>query len=68
MPKVSIQTQISTIDTIISHLANGGSSTMRPAERELLANRAKSVRETLLFCELHIAEIKEFMATKKAGK
>lgn len=64
MAKISIQTQIRSMETIICQVKAGGSY-MRASERELLAQHALAIRDTLLFCEAHIAEIQEFIAIKR---
>lgn len=40
---------------------------MRQEEAEMRMERIYSVRETLHFCKRHEADIREYMASKKAG-
>jgi hypothetical protein len=41
---------------------------MRQSEAELLIERLLAVRATLIFCKENEADIREFIAAKKAGK
>jgi hypothetical protein len=41
---------------------------MRQSEAELLIERLQAVRATLIFCKENEADIREFIAAKKAGK
>lgn len=41
---------------------------MREEERIMLMDRITAVRDTLLFCKEYEADIRTFMAEKKAGK
>ncbi len=65
MAKVSIQTQARSMDAIISQVKSGGTSKLRPSEKELLVTHAMAIRETLLFCEENIKDIREFITSKK---
>lgn len=40
---------------------------MRQEEANMLMDRIHAVRETLVFCQKHEAEIRAYMAEKKAG-
>ncbi|WP_210171810.1 hypothetical protein [Mesorhizobium sp. Root157] len=40
---------------------------MRQAEADLLIGHMEAVRDTLLFCQDHEADIRAYIAAKKAG-
>lgn len=71
--KISIIGQIAEIDREIKQrehlyprLVNEGR--MKMAEAEMLMERIHSVRRTLVFCKEHEANIRAYMAAKKAGE
>jgi hypothetical protein len=70
--KISIIGQISEIDREIKHreslyprLVREGR--MREEERVMLMDRIVAIRATLVFCKDHEADIRAYMADKKAG-
>jgi hypothetical protein len=70
--KISIIGQIAEIDREIAHrqklyprLVREGR--MREAERVMLMDRIDAIRATLLFCREHEADIRRYIAEKKAG-
>lgn len=72
MPKISILGQIAEIDREIAvrqrvypnQIREGK---MRQAEAELLMERIHAIRDTLFFCKDNEADIRAYIAQKKAG-
>lgn len=72
MSKISILGQIAEIEREIAlrqrvypnQIREGK---MRQAEAELLMDRIYAIRQTLFFCKDNEADIREFIARKKAG-
>ncbi|PWE52054.1 hypothetical protein DEM27_33090 [Metarhizobium album] len=71
--KISIIGQISEIDREIGHreslyprLVREGK--MREEERKMLMDRIFAIRDTLQFCKTHEADIREYIARKKADE
>ncbi|MCF1449959.1 hypothetical protein FS815_24525 [Agrobacterium vitis] len=71
--KISIIGQISEIEREIAlreqhypRLVREGK--MREEARVMMMDRILAIRATLMFCQQHEADIREFIAAKKAGK
>ncbi len=70
--KISIVGQIAEIDREIAlrrqvYPKRVHEGKMRQEEASMLMDRIQAVRETLVFCQKHEAEIRAYMAEKKAG-
>ena len=70
--KISIDGQIAEIDREIAlrrqvYPRRVHEGKMRQEEANMLMDRIQAVRETLVFCQKHEAEIRAYMAEKKAG-
>lgn len=70
--KISIIGQIAEIDREIAmrervYPREVQSGRMKQAEAEMLMERIHAVRATLMFCREHEADIRAYMAAKKAG-
>ena len=72
MSKISIIGQIAEIDREIAMRKNVyprqiREGKMRQSEADLLMDRITAVRATLVFCREHEADIRAYVAAKKAG-
>lgn len=72
MSKVSIVGQIAEVDREIGMRQNVyqkqvSSGKMRQSEADMLMQRIKAVRATLVFCQENEADIRAYIAAKKAG-
>ncbi|MFN3319966.1 MAG: hypothetical protein ACK43M_14550 [Allorhizobium sp.] len=70
--KISIVGQIAEIDREIAlrrqvYPKRVHEGKMRQEEANMLMDRIQAVRQTLVFCQQHEAEIRAYMAEKKAG-
>lgn len=70
--KISIVGQIAEIDREIAlrrqdYPKRVHEGKMRQEEANMLMDRIRAVRETLMFCQKHEAEIRSYMAERKAG-
>lgn len=70
--KISLIGQIAEVDRELAMRAqvyqrNVQAGKMRQAEADLLIERMHAVRATLAFCREHEADIREYIAKKKAG-
>lgn len=70
--KISIIGQIAEIDREIAmrervYPREVQSGRMKQAEAEMLMTRIHAVRATLMFCREHEADIRAYVAAKKAG-
>lgn len=73
MSKISILGQIAEIDREIAmrervYPGQVHAGKMKKAEAELLMERIHAIRQTLFFCKDHEADIREYIARKKAGE
>lgn len=72
MGKISIIGQIAEVDREIrmrEHVypQQVRASKMRPEEAQMLMDRIRAVRATLVFCKEHEADIRAYMAAKRGG-
>jgi hypothetical protein len=72
MSKVSIVGQIAEIDREIGMRQNVyqkqvSAGKMRQSEADMLMQRIKAVRATLVFCQENETDIRAYIAAKKAG-
>ncbi|KQZ87218.1 hypothetical protein ASD64_07205 [Mesorhizobium sp. Root157] len=72
MARVSITSQLLEIDREIKmrkqvYPRRVAERKMRQAEADLLIGHMEAVRDTLLFCQDHEADIRAYIAAKKAG-
>lgn len=71
--KVSIIGQISEVEREIAmrkqvYPRQVGSGKMRQAEADLLLARMEAVRQTLIFCHAHEADIRAYIASKRGAQ
>lgn len=72
MAKISIIGQITEIEREIAmrqkvypHQVSAGK--MKPGEADMLMERVYAIRDTLMFCREHEADIRAYIAQKEAG-
>ena len=63
----SLTTQITAVETALRALQNLASNIMRGSERKLLMEHLDAVRVSLEWVQANLADIREFVASRKQG-